>query len=127
MNEPPNYLHLTKSIILENRPAGSVVGDLVATDPDVRNTKLTFMVKSPANSPFGIGGVLNHTLVTTRLLDYETTKQQDILISVTDDGGLSLEKFFTIKTLSKFMMFRNDIILFIRWYENKVETTGHMK
>ncbi len=111
MNEPPNYLHLTKSIILENRPVGSVVGDLVATDPDVRNTKLTFMVKSPANSPFGIGGVLNHTLVTTRLLDYETTKQQDILISVTDDGGLSLEKFFTIKTLSKFMMFRNAIIL----------------
>ena len=81
------------------------MGKFLSRDPDVNTRSLTFLVKSPVNSPFGIGGPSNDDLVTTKLLDYETMKQLDILVSVTDDGGLSLEKFFTIKILGEIIFF----------------------
>ena len=83
------------------------MGKFLSRDPDVNTRSLTFLVKSPVNSPFGIGGggPGNDDLVTTKLLDYETMKQLDILVSVTDDGGLSLEKFFTIKILGEIIFY----------------------
>ena len=102
MNEPPEYLQLTKASILENAPIGSTVGQLLSRDPDVGSSQLVFAIKSPANSPFRIGGTGHDSLVTRQLLDYESMKQTDILINVTDSGRLSLEKYFTIKILGRF-------------------------
>jgi len=95
-NERPEYLSLTRSSIREDARIGSVVGELQSRDPDLDRSPLTFHVKSPANSPFAIGGTGNRFLVTRYKLDYETIQKIEILISVTDNGGLSLEKYFNI-------------------------------
>eukprot|EP00794_Sanderia_malayensis_P000603 gene603-1264_t len=96
VNEPPTYLRLSNLVIPENARSGTVVGVFTSADPDGWNTKLTYQIQSP-NVPFAIGGSGNDSLVTTSQLDYETTKQYDISVSVTDDGGLFLEKIFQIR------------------------------
>ena len=103
-NERPEYLSLTRSSIREDARIGSVVGELQSRDPDLDRSPLTFQVKSPANSPFAIGGTGNRFLVTRYKLDYETIQKIEILISVTDNGGLSLEKYFNITIIGKFLL-----------------------
>ena len=103
-NERPEYLTLTKSSIRENARIGSVVGELQSRDPDLDRSPLTFQVRSPANSPFAIGGTGNRFLVTRSALDYETIQKMEILISVTDNGGLSLGKYFNITIIGMFLL-----------------------
>ncbi len=117
VNEPPVYLQLSRNEILENAPIGSTVGQLTSSDPDSWNTQLKFEIKSPSSSPFSIGGNGSDSLVTTKLLDHETTKEIEVLIRVTDDGGLYLEKPFTIHITSK--------IPFLFYYDNLDDLSGY--
>ena len=102
-NERPEYLTLTRTSIPEDARIGSVVGELFTRDPDLGTKSLTFRVVSPANSPFEIGGIGNKSLITRSRLDYETLQQIELLISVTDDGGLSIEKYFKITIIGKLL------------------------
>ena len=101
-NEKPEYLTLTRSSIQEDARIGSSVGELLTRDPDLNTRSLTFHVKSPVNSPFEIGGTGSKYLITRSRLDYETLQKMELLISVVDDGGLSLEQYFNITIIGKF-------------------------
>lgn len=95
---------MSRTSIREDASIGSVVGQLFTRDPDLGTRSLTFHVKSPANSPFEIGGTGNKSLITRSRLDYETLSQIELLISVTDDGGLSIEKYFKITIIGKLVL-----------------------
>ena len=86
---------------MENAPIGSTVGQLLTRDPDHNTRSLSFQVRSPGNSPFAVGGAGNAYLVSRSNLDHETLPEIELLISVTDDGGLSFENYFKIKIIGR--------------------------
>jgi hypothetical protein len=93
--DPPTDIVLDNSAVDEQQPAGTVVGNLTATDPD--GGLFTFSVDSdpayPANDFFG---VLGHQLITSQPIDYDDGSLLIILVTVTDNSGRSLSREFTI-------------------------------
>jgi len=93
-NSAPVAIDLNGSTLSENQPAGSIVGEFNATDPD-DNATFVFSLLS--------GGHLfnldtNGTLRTLVPFDYETNAtDHPITVRVTDDGNASLEGNFTIR------------------------------
>ena len=80
----------------ENQPAGTAVGTLSTTDPDTGNTFTYSLVAGPAapdNASFTISG---NTLQTAAIFDYEAKSSYSIRVRSTDQGGLYMEKAFTI-------------------------------
>ena len=92
---PPTDIVLDNSVINEQEPAGTLVGNLGATDPD--GGLFTFSVDSdpeyPANDLFGIVG---YQLTTSQLIDYDDGTALIILVSVSDESGQSLSREMTI-------------------------------
>ena len=103
-NQAPTDLTLSNNPILENQPAGTIVGELNATDPDVFLGLQSFAYAfatgngSQHNSLFSLdaSGVLR----TTAILDYENNATLSIRVKVTDDHNASLEKQFAIQVLN---------------------------
>ena len=72
-NASPTDLALSNHTILENQPAGTIVGQLIGSDPDEKNTLNYSRVLGPGdqhNSYFVIDK--NRTLRTQRFFDYES-------------------------------------------------------
>ncbi len=96
VNEAPTAIALSSTSIAENQPSGTVVGTLSATDPDAGDS-FTYALVSGAggadNASFMITG---NQLATTASFDYETKNSYSILVQVTDAGGLTFTKQFTI-------------------------------
>jgi len=84
--------------IEENSPFNTLVGQVVASDPD--NDNLTFSILSGnTHSPFGIDATSGEIRVfNTLVIDYETITQFNLLISVSD-GLLSSEATITVNVL----------------------------
>src|SRR5262249_23828828 len=99
VNEPPTAIALSATTVAENRPAGTVVGTLSATDPDRPAQSFTFsivtVVAAPAPGTFTIVG---NQLRTAKVLDHEAIGHYTITIRATDNGvpARSLTKVFTI-------------------------------
>jgi hypothetical protein len=92
---PPTDIILDNAIVNEQEPAGTLVGNLVAEDPD--GGLFTFNVDAnpeyPANALFDIQG---YQLITSQPIDYDEASTLVILVSVTDDSGQSLSREMTI-------------------------------
>ena len=96
-NAAPTAVNLSKTTIAENQPAGSTVGLFSTTDPDAANSfKYTFVsgTGSTDNAKFIVDA--NGNLKTSALFDFETKNSYAIRVRSTDQGGLSVEKTFTI-------------------------------
>ncbi|MDQ6525251.1 cadherin domain-containing protein [Nocardioides sp. LHD-245] len=95
-NDPPTDITLGNNSVAENRPVNTVVGGLSATDPDVGNTH-TFMLVAGAgsadNASFDIAGA---GLRTSAVFDFEAKASYAVRVRVTDQGGLTFEKQFTV-------------------------------
>ena len=91
-DQAPTDIILAGSSVPENSPNGTVVGLLAAVDPDAGDTA-TFSLTNDANGLFAISGA---NLVVAGPLDYETATSQRVTVRVTDSGGLSYDKSFTI-------------------------------
>jgi predicted outer membrane repeat protein len=94
----PTNLLLSATSLPENKPAGTVVGNLTATDP---GDTFTFALKSGVtgcaathNVSFQIVGA---ALKTKSIFDYETRNSYAVCIRVTDSSGLTFDKSFIIK------------------------------
>jgi hypothetical protein len=101
-NAPPSSLTLHNLRLFENLPAGSIIGELNATDPDA-NSSLTITLfdenGSNDNHLFIIDE--NDSLCTTRTFDYETDDwNYSIRVAVTDEHNLSIERTFIIPLLN---------------------------
>jgi alpha-tubulin suppressor-like RCC1 family protein len=107
-NAAPSDVTLAPSAILENQPAGTIVGELNATDPDVWLNPQSFTYSfadgpgSDSNHEFSLDA--NGILRTVEPFDFEGENEDgdptlSILVRVTDDHNTSLEKQFFIHVI----------------------------
>ena len=95
-NDAPTDITLTPSTVAENSVINTVVGVLSSSDIDVGDTFIYSLVTgtgSTDNSAFNISG---SDLRTSAVFDFETKPSYSIRIRSTDQGGLWVEKAFTI-------------------------------
>jgi VCBS repeat-containing protein len=93
-NHAPTDIQLSHAAVAENSANGTVVGSLTDIDPDAGDTAV-FNLLDTAGGRFGISG--NNLVVTNgSLLDYETSTSHAVTVRVTDSGGLTFDKSFTI-------------------------------
>ena len=96
LNEAPTSLNLSNNTVAENIGLNGVIGIFTSTDPDLGDTK-TYSLTS------GLGDIDNSqfTIVGDKLQlkpnpDFETKSTYQLRAKVTDAGGLSYEKAFTV-------------------------------
>jgi len=94
VNDPPTDITLSNAAVAENTAAGVVIGTLSASDQDAGET-FTFSLPSGVgdNNAFAIVG---NELQVKNALDFETKASYALTIQVSDHGGLSFAKVFTI-------------------------------
>jgi hypothetical protein len=92
-NSAPTNIALSDSSISENSAKGTVVGALSASDPDAGDAFTYSLVSNPGGL-FSINGV---NLVVAGSLDHEASASDPISVRVTDTGGASFDKSFTIQ------------------------------
>ena len=97
-NFPPTNILLSITSLLENKPAGTLVGNISATDSNAGET-FTFALNavngcaSTGNASFQVVGA---QLKTKAVFDFETRNSYSICLRVTDSQGASFNKSFTI-------------------------------
>ena len=98
-NEAPTLVSLSNSSVLENAPAGTLVGIATTSDVDAGDAfsySLVAGVGSEDNSAFAM---VNNRLETTSAFDFETQSSYTIRLRSTDRGGLSTESSIVIQVL----------------------------
>ena len=95
-NQAPTDLTLSNVNVNENRPEGTIVGTLSATDPDTGD-RHTFTLIAGAgatdNAAFTITG---NELKTAAVFDHETKNSYSIRVRATDAAGATFDKPLTI-------------------------------
>ena len=95
-NQAPAGISLTSTSVAENQISGTAVGNFSTTDPDIGNSFAYTLVPgtgSTDNSSFAVSGA---QLLTAAVFDLETKSSYSIRVRSTDQGGLFVEKQFTI-------------------------------
>lgn len=85
VNEPPEIAD-QQFVIPERSAVGTIVGTLVASDVD--GDALLFTLEN-VDSPFSLEETTGVLTVSANELDYETTSMYELIVVVTDPGGLS--------------------------------------
>ena len=95
-NEAPLNVTLSPAEIKEGLPIGSVVGNLVASDPDTGDS-FTFNLVAGAgdsgNGSFSVGG---SNLLTAAVFDYAAATNYSIRVSVNDAGGFGATSVLSV-------------------------------
>ena len=86
VNDAPTGVSLSKRVIKENSPAGTVIGSLIVEDPD-SGDKYKFGIARDSRDDFAVQGL---NLVSKRSFDYEEEQNFSVSIQVTDSGSESL-------------------------------------
>ena len=93
VNEPPSFTAVSTTMsVSEDAAAGSAVGTIAATDLDVSDTSLTFVITAGAEEgEFSINqlGMSMELTVGESGLDFEKKRQYTIVVMATDNGGLT--------------------------------------
>jgi len=95
-NLPPTDLTLSNANLPENRPVGTPIGTLSASDPNAGDALAYTLVDFagyPDNAAFGIAG---NQLQTAAMFDYEARTTYRIRVRAADPAGLWCEATFTI-------------------------------
>ncbi|MFO0889623.1 MAG: SdrD B-like domain-containing protein [Isosphaeraceae bacterium] len=95
-NSAPTALAISSTSILENKPAGTVVGSFTATDPDPDQVFAFSLVPGDGSADNGSFSVSGNQLVTNGAFNFEAKSSYAIRARVTDQGGKSFEQTFTI-------------------------------
>jgi hypothetical protein len=103
-NQNPSSIHLSSLTVEENQPAGTLVGQLSALDPDlsegetqVLNFEILSDPESGLTSPFEIDP--QGALKTTSSLDFEMLASYTVRIRVRDPYGGMMEEDFNIEVI----------------------------
>jgi len=91
-NRPPTDIALSSAMVDENSALNTVIGTLSATDPDTGET-FTFSEVLDTGGKFAIVG---NELRVDGTLDFEFASSHEVVIRVTDSGGLSFDKVFAV-------------------------------
>ena len=94
VNEAPTEISLSNASLAENAGMDAMIGTLSGEDPDA-NPTLTFSLPTGVgdNALFNISG---DTLQANASFNFETQSSYSVTVQVTDAGGLTFEKVFTI-------------------------------
>ncbi|CAB4023992.1 protocadherin Fat 4-like, partial [Paramuricea clavata] len=94
VNEAPTSLVLSSTSVEESQSNMINIATLSAKDPDGMNQAFTYTVRD--SQSFRIGGTNQDQLFFLGPLHFEHTPSISVHLRVTDNGGLYLEKIFTI-------------------------------
>ena len=83
VNDAPEAIVLEKNTILENIPAGTVIGALTTTDPDEGDRFSYELARDESSKNFKING---SNLISNNSFDFEETATYSVTIQVTDSG-----------------------------------------
>jgi hypothetical protein len=92
----PTNIALSATSIAENKPAGTLIGNLSSTDPDSGETFTYTLVPGTGgdnNNDFAISG---SQLKSAKMFNYENKSSYMVRVRTTDALGLSFEKAFKI-------------------------------
>jgi hypothetical protein len=95
-NDPPTDIALSANIVPENQSAGTVIGSLSTTHPDVSDAHTYSLVSGTGdthNAEFQISG---SQLQTAQGLDFEAGTTRSVRIRTTDVQGATFDKVFTV-------------------------------
>lgn len=99
-NVAPTSLALSKTVVQENQPIGTVVGDLSSFDRNRIDSHTYSLVPGPGSIDNSRFKVIGNQLTTNAVFDYEAKKTYSIRVRTTDAGGLFLDHQFTIFILN---------------------------
>lgn len=100
-NAAPTALALNPASVAENQAAGATVGTLTTTDTNTNDSFTYTLVSGTGDNDNASFTILGSTLKTAAVLDYETKSSFSIRVRVTDSGGLSFDKAFTISVTNQ--------------------------
>jgi LPXTG-site transpeptidase (sortase) family protein len=96
-NRPPSDVALDNNTIPEDVPLGTIVGTFTSEDPDdIADFHNYFLVDGKGGKDNHYFTIIENKLVTQTGFNYENQKVHQILVSVVDRGGQTLEKSFDI-------------------------------
>jgi fibro-slime domain-containing protein/RHS repeat-associated protein len=96
INEAPTDVNITNNTLVENIPAGTVVGNLSAIDPDANDTQTFSLIPGTGdtnNSDFTIVGT---QLVINNSPDFEAQNNYSLRVRVSDREGLTFDRVLNI-------------------------------
>lgn len=96
VNQTPTDIALSNASIAENQPSDTTVGTLNASDPDSGETFTYTLVAGAGDDDTAVFNISGTQLRATSSLDFEAGSSRSVLIRVTDSGGLTFDKQFTI-------------------------------
>ena len=102
-NSAPTNILLSSASVAENKPVGTVVGALTASDAIAGDTHTYAFVDDGTAGASGNGSfqIVGNQLQTKAVFDYETKTSYNIKLKATDTAGQSKVKNFVIKVLDK--------------------------
>lgn len=96
VNEPPTALLISASTVVENAPAGTVVGTLAATDPESSDTHTYALVAGLGDTDNGLFAVVGDELRTSVSFNFEEQSARSIRLQADDGAGGIYQSAFTI-------------------------------
>ncbi|MDX1929431.1 MAG: cadherin domain-containing protein [Pirellulaceae bacterium] len=100
VNEAPS-LAAANFEVAENSPPGTSLGNLTASDPDAGD-KLTYEIVQQSASWLTVDAATGQLAVATgAVIDFETQNTNDVIVRVTDAGGLKAERSLQIRALDR--------------------------
>jgi hypothetical protein len=78
VNEAPTELALSNNTIAENQPAGTVIGTLSTTDPDVGDTFTYTLVSGTGSTDNASFDIVGDQVTTATVFDYEAKRAEEI-------------------------------------------------
>jgi gliding motility-associated-like protein len=96
VNDAPTNISASASSVAENSASGTTVATLSATDADAAETFTYTLVSGTGDTDNASFSITGNTLTTAAVFDFETKSSYSVRVRVTDAGGLTFEKVFTI-------------------------------
>jgi gliding motility-associated-like protein len=96
VNDAPTNISASASSVAENSASGTTVATLSATDADAAETFTYTLVSGTGDTDNASFSITGNTLSTAAVFDFETKSSYSVRVRVTDAGGLTFEKVFTI-------------------------------
>lgn len=96
-NQAPYGLELSEGSVVENTPAGTVIGTFSATDVNGPASLTYSLISGEGDGDNASFEIVEDQLRLVEPLDYEAGSSRSIRVRVTDHGGLTFEKVFNIE------------------------------
>ena len=100
VSEAPTDIGLSPTSILENRPIGTSIGNLTASDPDAGDLFTYELVPGNGDADNTFFTISGNQLQTAAILNFEAQSTYAVRIRVRDLGGLTYEEPFTVTVVN---------------------------